>query len=186
MRLRCHAEHPQPYAAGMHRPVSAVALAVPVVVLVLAGCGSSGHPAAAPVSAPAAASAAAPAASTEDRVSAWYDSTGRRMLARLADALTMTSRADEAAAGGDLSAASSACRHLSSAVTAAESATAVPDRAAAKWFTRALARFQQSAADCRAGVAGDDIALVNEGSAAMTVGSRDLTHATKAISALDG
>jgi hypothetical protein len=108
-----------------------------------------------------------------------------RYMHRPASAFALPA-ADNAAAAGDLGAAGTACRHLASAVTAAESAPAVPDRAAAKWFTRALARYQQSAADCRAGVAGDDAALVGDGSAAMAAGTRDLTHATTAISALNG
>ena len=165
-----------------------------VGALVVAGCGAPRHPSAAPrTSTPAATSApptSAPAAQSSEseanRVIAWNHSTGHRLFRRLIVALDSSAAADKSAASGDIAAAASACTRLASAVTAAETEPPVPDPAAARWFTRALARFQESAADCQAGASADDGALIIKGTTAMSEGGTDLSRATAAIRALGG
>lgn len=160
----------------------------------IAGCGAA-HPGpslSAASSAPAhsgtpAAPSTRPSEDEADRVIGWDDSTGRRVLTRLSAAMGATARADKAAAAtGGTAAAQSACARLASAVTAAETSPAIPDPAAARWLTRALARLQESAADCQAGASSDDAALINKGTAAMIAGEADLGRATAAIKTLDG
>jgi hypothetical protein len=125
-------------------------------------------------------------ASTAARVRAWYASGGQRILVRLSASLNAVAAADQAAAGGSLAGMTTACSSLTGALTAAEAATPIPDHNAAKWFARALARHQQGAADCQAGIQATDPSLITKAATVVLAGTRDLRRASKAIKALDG
>ena len=164
------------------------------LALAASGCGTSTRatprsPAATtqPTASPAAATTPeAPAADTAGRVYAWGQSRSGRDLKRLTAALQAISAADRDVAGGDIAAAGTSCARLASAVTSAEAGPPIPYGRAEKWYARSLAKFQESAADCQAGVESDDAALVNEGTAALTEGSNDMARVSAAITALDG
>lgn len=114
----------------------------------------------------------------------WYHSDDHSaMLAWLTRALSSVAKAD---ATGSPTIAGLACAHLASSVTAMLSIPPIPDLMAARWFTRALAELGKSAADCQAGAQSENVAMINEGTAAMSAGIRDMARATSAIKALSG
>lgn len=164
---------------------------VPVAcaALMLTGCANSPRAAssrtAGTTPASALATSAAPADIAQQTV-AWLHGPGGHALTHLAGTFTSVSAAMQDAAAGDTAAAIKACGRLASAVTSAEAAPAVPDQRSAKWYVRALARYQKGAADCQAGAAADDASIVGDAAAAIDAGNRDLACATSAIKALVG
>jgi hypothetical protein len=116
---------------------------------------------------------------------AWYSGPGGAALRHLAKKLSATSAADEAAASsGNIAGAVRPCDLLAKAVTRAEAAPPIPDRHSQKWYVRALAKFQKSAADCSAGASAGDLSVLTQANAAMAAGAVDISHVTTDIKRL--
>jgi hypothetical protein len=141
-----------------------------------------------PVVASAAPSATASPARTDpastsvaSRVIAWNSGPGRtglnRLHSRLVD-VTGQAQAEDVAGLGR------ACVKLAAAVTAAQADPPIPDPAAQRWYTRALAQFGKAAADCQAGTDSQDVTMIDKSGTALTAGAGDLANATTAIRAL--
>jgi hypothetical protein len=116
-----------------------------------------------------------------NRVAAWDHGSGGADLHRVVRALGAVSRAD---ASGGLHAVGTACAKIAAAVIAAQGAPQIPDPAAAKWYTRALAKFEQGATECQDGVSSDDAAIIERALAPINAGSADMVRATAAIKSL--
>jgi hypothetical protein len=82
-----------------------------------------------------------------------------------------------------------ACQVLAATVTAARTATPIPDKTMQLWYTRALTEIGAGAADCHAAISskltGDedlvvhqDAALISRAMSELTTGSRELYKAT--------
>ena len=167
-----------------------ILLAAPLIAsaFIVAGCAAStpgGHPSPSftPISEnPAAASASAqPAAasttSAASAIAAWDSAGGGKALTGLTNALEAAGHADP----DDFTAMGSACSRVASAVTAMQSAGAIPYAPAGKWMTRALAQYSEGSADCQAGVQEQDAEVIAEGVSHISHGTRDLEKATAAL-----
>ena len=157
------------------------------VIAGIAGAHGKGEPAASASTAAATGRASAfPRASSttatmRDRMVAWIAGPGGTALYGVTSALGAVHSAGQSENG---SAMGSACSQLVSAVMTAQTAPAIPDPAAEKWWVRALAQYEQAAAFCQAGVSSMNTATIEQASAAMSVGNTDIAHTTAAVDAL--
>lgn len=105
---------------------------------------------------------------TIGRVEAWFIDGGDAELTRLNDAIIGVGQAPHT-----FTAWGAACAKVAAAVASARAGPPVP--AARASFTGMLADYAKSAADCRAGAAAHDVALIkNAAAAATSAGTRDL------------
>jgi hypothetical protein len=159
------------------------ACAVVAVAAVAAACGEvpvitspTTHTAAA-TTAPAAVTTTAPTVAQQVRT--WYYQDGGK--AGLADFVKAANEASLAGNSGDLNAMQQACADFQSAVTAINSAGPVPYPPAEQWMAKAMANYSTGAAECLAGVQGQNASLLQSAAAAISAGNTDLGNATTAI-----
>ncbi|MGO8959110.1 MAG: hypothetical protein ACLQFR_17345 [Streptosporangiaceae bacterium] len=153
---------------------------------VLAGCATTvTHHAKAPPAVPAATQPAAPAAATAptagQKVLAWYGTGGSGALNGIVAALGQVQQQGEA---GNLAGTGQACAQLATALTSAEALPPIPYPRAEQWFARALAKYQEAAANCEAGAASGDLTAITRATAEMGTADTYLAKTTSAIRGL--
>ncbi|MBV9380380.1 MAG: hypothetical protein JOY82_19530 [Streptosporangiaceae bacterium] len=113
--------------------------------------------------------------STRDRTLVWFNNFGSAELHLL------TARVDAVGLASGRAARGRACAELAAAVAAARGDPPVPDPAAQQFLAGALAELGRSAADCTAGAATGNGALMREAEAATRAAGADLARMNEAI-----